>query len=467
MPEVMSHAQWMKLTDGGMLSVRSSELKRIDAALAEYHKAQTSPNLDALQKAIVGWMQVKGPGWKTSVRNRLHAVDDLHKQAMGLPLNKTAGDIIGLSELRDSSRKIVSDLFHGKTLEWRPGFFKKLAATKCEAVLNTRSFVNNVDDLSRGAVVGAVTSAGRGAASGLRSIGLPDVPLPNLGLPRLGVPGRSGAVESFCKMLISDPQLYVDVMGLIAFELPTFMVELAAALTPFVGVITSGSSALVGACKAIRAQYRIYEANEFLQRQLCVGEPMHALRGLIRILDRELVGVEARAAISLAECVGKLAGVLADGGIATTAAVGLTANLANLTLLILDIARDVKERKEANKLMLLARGVDASVFEASPVIGAYLICCAPTSVMVNTVFDRYFERGWRGDVEATVKEHINPLKEQARRVVAEHRFWIPSLQNFPGVLEVNKKKLKEMQEKKGKTGMIGFGWEDPETRPRR
>jgi hypothetical protein len=103
------------------------------------------------------------------------------------------------------------------------------------------------------------------------------------------------------------------------------------------------------------------------------------------------------------------------------------------------------------------RGVDAKVFAASPILGAYLICCAPTSVMVNTVFERFFEQGWRGDVEHTVAEHINPLRIQARRVIMEHRFWVPALQNFPGMLTANKKKLKEMVERKGKTGMVGFG----------
>ena len=56
-----------------------------------------------------------------------------------------------------------------------------------------------------------------------------------------------------------------------------------------------------------------------------------------------------------------------------------------------------------------------------------------------------------------MKQHLPPLKEQARRVVQEHRFWIPSLAHYQGIQQVNTKKLKEMMERKGQTGMVGFG----------
>jgi hypothetical protein len=101
--------------------------------------------------------------------------------------------------------------------------------------------------------------------------------------------------------------------------------------------------------------------------------------------------------------------------------------------------------------------VDGSIFDVCPLIGAYLILCVPTSVMVNTVFDRLSEHGWRGDVERTVERHIVPLQDQARRVVQASRFEIVALKNFPGMLTRNEKKLKEMEERKGKTGMVGFG----------
>jgi len=78
-------------------------------------------------------------------------------------------------------------------------------------------------------------------------------------------------------------------------------------------------------------------------------------------------------------------------------------------------------------------------------------------VMLNTVFDRVSEHGWRGDVERTVQKHLIPLQSQARRVVQEHRFVIPALTNYPGMFVRNEEKLEEMEKRKGKTGMEGFG----------
>ena len=102
--------------------------------------------------------------------------------------------------------------------------------------------------------------------------------------------------------------------------------------------------------------------------------------------------------------------------------------------------------------------VDASIFQTSPLVGAYLICCSPTSVMVNTILDeRFGEIGWQSEVESAVRQHLIPLGEQARRVIQEHRFYIRELYNHVGVLARSKKGFEEMLERKGKHGYEGFG----------
>ncbi len=119
MSEIMSYDRWMKYTYGGVTSIRSSELKAIDAALNRYQTAKNPANLDVLRKSIVGWIQKKGPGWKSSDRNKYHAVDDLYKQSMGLPIPpRTGAEILGFSLVRAESRVCVDDLLRGKSLEW-------------------------------------------------------------------------------------------------------------------------------------------------------------------------------------------------------------------------------------------------------------------------------------------------------------------------------------------------------------
>src|SRR5262249_54381819 len=129
------------------------------------------------------------------------------------------------------------------------------------------------------------------------------------------------------------------------------------------------------------------------------------------------------------------------------------AKLANIIRVIVE---DVKEKSAANQRMR-SNQVTAGIFHICPLVGAYLILCVPTSVMLNTVFDRVSEHGWRGDVERTVERHLIPLQDQPRRVVREHRFEIPALTHYPGMFVRNEAKLEQMEKRKGKTAMEGFG----------
>lgn len=440
MPEIMSKAQWLKLTDGGMTSVRSSELKKIDAALGEYEKAQTPNNLDALRNAVVAWIASKKKDWKKSIRNRYGAVETLFNQVMGFegPV-RTGQDMVALSHIRDESRAIITDLFRGAQLEWRPGILAKLnLQTKKEKVtvaysgVSTARNINTLVTASGGTGFGTMVSSGGGG-------------------------GSANVIKGICRSLI-PPDIFEEAWQKLLAEVPTFLTDFAAEVTPFLGLFASGGSAIFSGIKAVRASYRVNVADEHLEGSLATGEPKKAIEALIRILERERNKAIADFGINTAAFAGKVASALADGGTATTAAIGLAATTAKLAVYLHAFVRDFRERKKVNLLMASGGILDgAELFDTSPITGCYMICCVPTSVMVNSIFARFYRQGWRGEVEYAVAKHIGPLREQAARTVREHRFWIPSLQNYPGLVEKNKKKLKEMAKRKGKTGMVGIG----------
>jgi hypothetical protein len=259
---------------------------------------------------------------------------------------------------------------------------------------------------------------------------------------------------------IVPPDFVTEVTAEVVKLIPTFMTELAASLTPFLGVITSAAGVLKSSYALIRDEYRVEQMRMHQERSLAVEDPARAMEAITRMLERERTNEVFNVTRGIAECGGKLAGVLADGGTATTAAIGLASAVLKLINILRLVLRDVTERRAANRLMLSATITGPDLFDACPVMGAYMICCVPTSVMLNSIFDRFFERGVLGEIERTTKHHLVPIRDQARRLVQEHRFWIPELASYPGVLSVNKKKLKEMMKKKGKTGMEGFGFED-------
>ncbi|MGJ8640768.1 MAG: hypothetical protein ACSHYA_15370 [Opitutaceae bacterium] len=433
MANILSHGEWMKSTNGGRLSVRSSQLKAVDEALKKYHLGKTPSQLEALQGALMKWMQSKGAGWKTSVRNRTNAVDTLYKQVTGLGTGQSK-DPLALSRIRDESRAIITDLFQGKQLIYRSGVLTKLAGAgtlgRAGAVATIGSVVNNARIVGKGA----------------------------------GASGASGSNASMLsEKLISTfvpAEVKAEVLQAMVGVMPDFLVQLKASVAPFVGVITSGGSALISIASATRAQYRVDRAGMHAERTLSAEEPEAAFLALIRMLERERTTALVNLARSMAEFGGKLASTLADGGAVTNSAIGLASGVVKLTHLLLLVVRDVLERTAANRL-LREPIITIKLFEANPLMGAYLICCAPTSVLVNTMLssERFYEPGMMDKVEHAVKKHIGPLREQAQRLIKEHRMYFRELDHFPGVMSRNEGKLKAMMERKGKTkiGRAGFG----------
>ncbi len=53
------------------------------------------------------------------------------------------------------------------------------------------------------------------------------------------------------------------------------------------------------------------------------------------------------------------------------------------------------------------------------------------------------------EVEDNVREHLEPLRERARCLIADSRFVIPSLQRMPGMMRPNAAELKRMKARVG------------------
>ena len=437
MSDLISHRDWLKLTDGGLTSIRSSELKAIDAALKTYGTAPTAANKDAVMKALVRWFQTKGPNWKNSVRNKRNAVDTLHRQLLGVGPQKTGKGMVALSHARDESRAIVHDLFQGQKLVYRSGFWTKLAGPgmfgKIGAKITVTGAVYNVNTLSGGGIVKGVKSAPAQIGGAV-------------GLHRQGGPG-------IAQRLLNDiiPQdILRNVMAGLVEVLPSFMTEWAAACAPSSALSPAAPVPWAALCSRF-ARRGACEGTIHGQRTLSVNEPDSAMQAIVLMLDREQTNQLAGLGVGIAAFGGKLAGVLADGGTATNAAIGLAAGVAKLTMLVSAIIINVLEKNAANKIMIGARvGPSCSAPARS---WERISSAAPTSVLVNTIFDsdKFYQLGMMDLVERTVKRHVQPMREAARRLASEHRMYIPALANYPGMLEKNKKRLKEMMKSKSKT----------------
>lgn len=447
---IMSHSEWMKQTYGGRLTRRSSKLVAVDQALQNYHASNSEQALQALQAALTGWMQSKGAAWKSSARNKHNAVDSLYKQVTGLGTGQ-ARSPLQLSRVRDESRAIITDLFKDRPLMFRPGLITKLAGNS---------------PLKKASLGGTVAAGGRnvkiiaqrsdaGSAANKSSVAVK----------------ASQLADTLMKQVVPS-EITTEVMQAMASVMPEFLLELKASCTPIVGLLASGAGVVASAGLAAKSQYELNRGSMHAERTLSIEEPDVAFQAVVRMLQREANDDLAEFARGLTEFGGKVASSLADGGTATNAAIGLAGGLVKLLMILRIVVRDVQERNAANKL-LVKPVVTSELFVTCPVMGAYLVCCAPTSVLVNTVLssDKFYEPGMMDQVERAVRRHIKPLRQHAQRLVKEHRMFIPALQAYPGVLEKNNKNLKAMLKNKGKTGMTGFDSDDfdafaPATRAR-
>lgn len=434
--DLMSLEYWLKATNAGTFSMRSSLTQAIDAALKAHQQAPSALTREKVAVALMAWINSKGAAWKSNPRNRTHAVEELYRQLMVPGAAQSPQAMAGLSHMRFEQEALL-EVFAQKKLEWRPGYFAKLANNKWGSHLNTISAAMNVRSL-----------ATSGAATGVRA-----------GATVSGAATTAKAVASQLIDAIVPTEIHPEVMQAVAQVIANYMAELVQAVTPFVGVITSGGATLWNLKSLIRAEYRTVTSRSHVERVLSVGNPQAAMKAIVRILERERNAEAFSFSVSLGEFAGKLAGTLADGGTATTTAIGLAANVAKLTNIVRIIVRDVQEKNAANALMA-KRQLTITVFEVCPMVGAYYVCCAPTSVLVNQILERWSQGGWQGEVEQNVRDHIEPMRAQARRLIREYRFVIPSLLNMPGVMAPNKDELARMKDNVGKSGMVGFSSQD-------
>jgi hypothetical protein len=389
-------------------------------------------------------MQEKGAGWRTSVRNRTNAIETLYRQVTGLG-GAANVDPRGKQALQAESKHVIRTLFQGATITWKTTYTRGLASINTEKL--------NPAKLGGQYILSASTSKISTAAN---TTGLV---VNSIGVNTLRQTGNSsGAVAQAASRLIDSivpASIKVEVLREITMIIPSFHAQFAAAVMPLAGLLTAGGATIWNAASAVLQQYSISQSRMHAERSLAGLEARQAIDAMIRILVRERNADLFNMSVSLTEFGGKLAGMALDGGAGSTAAVGLAANVVKLMNIIRLVARDVQEKNAANRKM--QEGVDITIFETCPLVGCYLVCCAPTSVLMSLILERFGERGWMDTVERGRSRHIEPLQAKAREVILAHRFEIRKLRSFPGLLTVNQNELDRMAANVGKSGMVGFG----------
>jgi hypothetical protein len=444
MTYVMQHETWMKLT-AVTGRVRGSELKSIDSALKQYHKTKSAADLKKLKLALHHWKMYKGfdgaagkPAWRTSDRNRNKAVETLDMQIFGMPDTAASGVLSDLAELpfygiemwaedearailRQAREQALSEMFQGRRVD-----FGKLAMVKTVYAINKAR-----TKVQQGGTQAAVAAATVATA-----------------------PAQEAAREAIMKMLQEllgqyVPEVAREVMALLAQEIPGLITDLAASMAPYVSICTAGTKAIWNTGWSIAKEYQWVMAKDHMASgAFASGDPIAAAHAIKRMIERERNQHMRLAAIYGQETAVKTAGVVADAaawGAPTVSAVmtplagGISA-FQRLALLIFLLARDVNERRKANKILTEPSRIKLGpeVFDKCPILGCYFISCSNTSDIVNMLTQDIGAVGWKLDIEVMKRHHIDPMIEYARHAIANSRLEVSGMTMHKGVVAETK-----------------------------
>ena len=405
----MTFAQWMKDTAAFGRS-RSKELQAVDQAFKAYElalensKGSVLTERRALKSALEAWkaaQKAKGQDWRTSVRNSKKAVElldaDLGSVITGIGgLNSRGESMIDPAELE--ARRIVAKAVKENTKTMFLG--QKLAVKTTKAL----------SDLS------SVRSALSTFKNQVRQIGPP---------AQAASPGLSQQVQSMVTSVLggSAGTEVAHVLG------TGFIGEVVTSVTPFVGALKSGVSAISKWGSAAAGLWKRHKLNA-ADGSFAAGDPAAAFEAIVTIQTREIHAYATEASIHTLAAGAKAAFTAADFGAVSGTVLGAAETLAVMMQKLYLWARDCAETEAANAL--IAQGVfDLTLFKSCPLLGCYLIANSNTNAIINMAVGDYGRAGWKFEVEVMVK-NAQPVFDKARAVIRDSRFEIVGLSRMKG-----------------------------------
>lgn len=202
--------------------------------------------------------------------------------------------------------------------------------------------------------------------------------------------------------------------------------ELIAEVTPVLGVLTSGAKLVKAGKQVAEDGYNLYKSSDYKQGFLR-GDPYAAAEAVQIIIKRDLAKHSVKLAQQATATGTKIAGLFADLGTGTTAAIGIANTLASIGLELASIGIDIKDLRAGNKRLARPDSLDLTVFEECPLLGCYLITCADTSSVANFFVADIGLPGWMDKVEQMKKKQMDPMLKIATKNIEASRVQLEGL----------------------------------------
>lgn len=240
-----------------------------------------------------------------------------------------------------------------------------------------------------------------------------------------------GLIRTHAEEIIKISMNLHDIQDVVAALTGEVMHQLIAEMTPLVGILTSSYKS-AQSWRAVVANARdLYKSDYYLEGVL-PGDPQAAAEAVIVIIKRFLAANTADAVRNTASATTKIAGLFADMGTATTAAIGACSALSKLIQELYTLGRDYTEMKAGNKRLADPDTLDMTVFHDCPLLGCYLISCSDTSMITNFFVADMGMPGWMDKVERMKKTQLDPLIKNANKAIVSGRLTLDGLKANKG-----------------------------------
>lgn len=397
----LKYEDWQVLTPGG-----DAKLQAVGSALKLYRASPSDQTKVALFQALDAWRNTKDANWKASIG--ADAVQELYVE-----LEQEARRLVQ-NEPEIVFKKIL-EKYKPLKFESRPSFLAKL---------KTQKWLVKADS-----AVKSVCAAGREMKPDKTSATSASNDLIKIFLQKI-IAGVGGIGPDIEKEVLNELGSVLGPM------IATQVTKVLVACVPFASAFKEAGSTLLDLKSTIQKEI---VAQKIGEHKLASDTPQAAIEAMIKVMDEEKKDDGISTSNGIADTCAAILFALHPAATVAKAVQEAVSSLCKLGNVARIIARDIIEKRDANALLSKEDINIKAAFETCPVLGAYYVCCVPTSVLVNRIFDS-LEKGYslgRVDQDQIKKVVDGPLRQKAYELVHAYRFYIPKLERFPGVVSPN------------------------------
>ncbi len=320
---------------------------------------------------------------------------------MGGPPKLTRADFTAMRTISQARNNNLRNMFEGTNLS-----FGKWAREKSvkNALSDAKSVGSNIKTMVKGIQTGSTTAA----------------TMPNFGL-----------VQQHAHELIQISMNLHDMSDVVQALTSEVLQQLVHEMVPLIGVLTSTYKSVKSWRAVVMNARDLYKSDYYLEGVL-PGDPQAAAEAVIVIIKRFLAANTADAVRNTAAASTKIAGLFADMGTATTAAIGAASALSKLIQELYVLGRDYTEMKAGNKRLESPDTLDMTCFQDCPLLGCYLISCSDTSMVANFFVADMGLPGWMDKVEKMKKTQLDPLIKNANKAIVSSHLTLNGLKANKG-----------------------------------